>query len=105
MLKPIISSIFLLFAQPLYAEIAETSETSPIERCMIAGEFATAIMRARQSGTPIADLIEIADGDDIIIALILFAYGQPRYGSQEYQQRAAEEFTSEVVVACMSGLT
>jgi len=102
MLKPIISSIFLLFAQPLYAE---TTETSPIEQCMLAGELATAIMRAHQSGTPIADLIEIADGDDIIIALILIAYGQPRYGSQEYQQRAVEDFTSEVVVACMSGLT
>ena len=102
MLKPIISSIFLLFAQPLYAE---TTETSPIERCMVAGELATSIMSARQSGTPIANLIEIADGQEGVIALILIAYGQPRYGSQEHQQRAAEEFGSEVVVACMSGLT
>ena len=102
MFKPIISSIFLLFAQPLYAETAETSQ---IERCMIAGGLATSIMTARQSGTPIANLIEIADGDDVVIALILFAYGQPRDRSQEYQQRAATEFGSDIVVACMSGLT
>tara|TARA_R110002153_G_scaffold258122_2_gene417472 strand:- start:404 stop:700 length:297 start_codon:yes stop_codon:yes gene_type:complete len=98
MFKPVISSIFLLFTQPLYAE-------TPIERCMVVGDLATAIMQGRQLGTPIAKLIEIAEDNDFAIALVLLAYGQPRYSTPEYQQRAADEFGSDIVVACMSGLT
>ena len=101
MFKPIISSIFLLFAHPLYAE----TPPSPLENCVAAGELATAIMQGRQLGTPITKLLEIAEDSEFAIALVLLAYGQPRYSTPEYQQRAADEFGSEIVVSCMSGLT
>ena len=100
MLKPITTSIFLALSLPAHAE----STPSPVDNCIFAGEVARSIMMNRQYGTPISEMLEIADGNDAFIAVILDAYSQTRYSAEVNRDRAAEEFSSEVTVICMVGL-
>ena len=93
MLKNIIIAASLI-ATPLAAE------TSDQDLCVRFGETAGLIMENRQVGTPISTLMEIADGNELMIELIMEAYDSPRYSTPGNQANAVLDFANEAMSAC-----
>jgi len=73
------------------------------------GKFAEETMKARQHGIPLQNILDLAaQGDSEIMrkglrALAIAAWNEPRYGSDEMQERAIGEFRDQTQVKCMQG--
>ena len=75
------------------------------DQCQDAGDLAEAVMTARQNGAPISQLMEIANGQEIIVKMVLMAYGEPRYSTDQFQSRAIEDFRNLWEVGCYQAMT
>lgn len=80
------------------------------EECTQAAHLAESIMTARQNGTSLEKALSVlTDNVDDPAAvnagkqLIIEAYKQPRYNSEEIQQRTIGDFRDNVHVACLTG--
>lgn len=72
--------------------------------CIKFEELATKIMRDRQAGTPVGQVLARTGGDDLLRKVVLEAYDTPRFGSDKYQQRAITEFANKWAVECYKSL-
>jgi hypothetical protein len=86
---------FTLIAAPLYAQEPQSEDP-----CPALGDLARAIMENRQVGTPINRMMEIANGQELVIAITLEAYQQPQYSTPANQSRAVTEFSNDMMTAC-----
>lgn len=75
------------------------------DQCQDAGDLAEAVMTARQNGAPISQLMEIANGQEIIVKMVLMAYGEPRYSTDQFQSRAIEDFRNLWEVGCYQAMS
>ena len=82
--------------------IAIASVASANEFCESVGKFAEITMRGRQSGVPMSQVMKYATERDneMLQAMIMEAYNQPRYSSKEYQDRAVADFRNVWELAC-----
>ena len=91
MLK-VITFALTLVATPLTAETEDN--------CVSIGELAHAIMGARQSGVDLGRAMRLAGGNELVEAIVLMAYNEPRFSSDQYRQRAATDFANTWMLAC-----
>ena len=92
----------------LFAAIAFTlalATSAQADQCQDAGDLAEAVMTARQNGAPISQLMEIANGQEIIVKMVLMAYGEPRYSTDQFQSRAIEDFRNLWEVGCYQAMS
>lgn len=100
MIRALAATALLVSCQPAVAMDSET--------CAAISQAAGSVMLARQQGMPIIEALEIANGSEdalsreIGIAMVEDAYASPAYGTDEYQQRAANEFATTVYTLCRS---
>lgn len=97
----------VLVAAPAQAKVEE-SVSDTIELCTSMASLGETIMSSRQVGMPMDRLMGHSYNDDgtpngISLALIELAYGQPRYSSEEYQRKAAQDFRNDVFQTCYKG--
>lgn len=85
----------LAFAAPTLAQTAA-------ETCPVIGELAESIMEARQSGVSVSDMMAVADGNEFFEGLVLTAFESPRYTTEEYRLREAQDFRNAVEAMCYS---
>ena len=78
--------------------VAETK--TPEQICGDLSKAAGHIMEARQLNTDIIKLVEIADGDKVIINMIKAAYNQPIYAMKENKAAAVTTFKNDVFLVC-----
>lgn len=94
--------LFLIGAL-LFTPIVSNSKTNKMN-CSDIHEVATNIMKGRQSGidiTKFADIVAETNGEGGVMELLLMdAYEQPKFSSQEYQLDAIKEFANKWYVAC-----
>lgn len=57
------------------------------------------IMQHRQHGTPLPDLLAATDSE-LAKALIIQAYKQPRFATEEYQAKAIQDFAEALMPEC-----
>ena len=91
-----------------FASIALTlvlATSAQADQCQDAGDLAEAVMTARQNGAPISQLMEIANGQEVIVQMVLMAYGEPRYSTDEFRSRAVEDFRNLWEVGCYQAMT
>lgn len=86
--------------------LARQSATSEPDICVVISRYAEKIMEARQSNVDITKMMEIAAMAEGKVApwkraMILRAYEQPRYASEEYRDNAVRDFKNEAYLACM----
>mgnify|MGYP000040441913 FL=1 len=91
MLKAITLALTLV-ATPLAAETKDT--------CLSVGTLATSVMQARQAGVDLGRAMEIAGDSSSIQAMVLMAYGEPRFSTDEYQQNAVADFANTWMLSC-----
>lgn len=71
--------------------------------CKELGDLAHVIMKYRQKGGELSNLIEKIGSDSAAIrTMILDAFSQPRYHSETVQQTAAVDFRNRYEAACYS---
>lgn len=76
----------------------EGGEEITCEQYFTLGE---SIMRARQTGVAMPEMMKIAEGNALFRALIITAYEKGLYSTKEYQKREINEFANDVYMACL----
>ncbi len=98
----------LLFASPV---LAEEDKDSIYARCQILSVLATAIMDSRHAGVSMADSMEIASRAEpeslaeAIRQVVIEAYSEPRYHTEELRKRTTEDFRDRWYLRCVKGLS
>lgn len=98
MIRALSATAILFSCQPAAALDTET--------CAAMSEAAGNVMLARQGGLPIGEAlsfvwsIEDPASRELGIAIVEAAYAEPAFGTDEYQNRAANEFAASVYTMC-----
>jgi hypothetical protein len=95
-MKKFIVIVMLLFSTTAFAD----------EVCESLRKVAEQIMKNRQIGVPINEMIEVADNNhpkvkEILKALIIDAYGSPKFNTPKVINEAVNEFGNKVYVDCV----
>lgn len=105
-----------ILAVPAYAQEQEAAELDPIELCGMLGETSDSIFRARNTGVPLTQLLQVVNGsleegeseDDWIHrvneSMIRDIYALQRFATEEYQARQAAEFRAAFELECLEVL-
>jgi len=82
---------------PLLAFVSAPAfaQDDPTQPCALVGEIAGQTLEAYTVGVPMSDMIEIADGDELLVAIIMDAYDEPRYSAPEVVASANFEFRNK----------
>lgn len=92
----LILSVFWAFlGAPAFAENLTDEE------CLRLYSLSELIMKSRQNGVPMPDVVKIFDGIETMRALVIVAYDEPRYGTDEMQARTIQEFADSVYARCL----
>ena len=81
------------------------------DSCRTWSSLATSIMSVRQKEMPMFDLMDLMKKtipdptlQDVIKKIILAAYEEPSFRSENNQERAIKEFSNEMAMACIKEL-
>jgi hypothetical protein len=94
----------LLTATMLTLSLTSWAQSKTDERCSELAEFSQTVMEARQRGIDMQRLIQLSQGNELAIRIIIEAYDVPRYRTSEYQQNAVTEFANKIQVTCYKAL-
>ena len=90
----IVVSAFLGMTNLALAEPAKKTLCESIE------SVATVVMDNRQLGTKLSDMLKSATSD-LVVAIIIEAYEEPRWSTKEHQESTVVDFANEVMLACV----
>jgi hypothetical protein len=68
--------------------------------CVALGEYSRTVMDARQTGVALSKIMEIVKGDDIHTRIVLDAYEQPRFQTEEFRRTAIQDFGNKWETVC-----
>lgn len=71
------------------------------DKCAIVEKIARQTMEARQAGVPLAKMIEIAEGNQLLIEIAKEAYRRGAYQTAEYRHRMINEFANDAYLVCL----
>jgi hypothetical protein len=82
------------------AAIARADDTF----CQQIGELAKGVMRNRQMGVNMSDMMKVASSgkveDPFLRRLVIIAYDTPQYSSEAMQAQAVQEFSNQIQLTC-----
>lgn len=98
-----IAIALLLACLPLLT--CEKAVASDNALCESMSNLAGAIMEGRQAGRDMAEMMKAGSSNDPAIvklreSFIVAAFEEPRYSSEEYQQKATADFKNSVFLQC-----
>ncbi len=98
-----LSSVFLV----MLFTIGSANALS-IEDCEGAAKVGRIIMDARQSGTPAREVMSVMSVSEmegparkVMTSVILLAYEEPIYSTEQYKQQAITEFENGIYIGCL----
>lgn len=86
------------------------AEPTPHEFCTEIAGLAEVIMEGRQNGTPMPAMMDVAaQGNDtemnkITEALIIDAFGHPRYSTERLKQITIGDFSDSAYLSCITAI-
>lgn len=97
--KAFISAILSISAlscapQPAYAQAKEPT------KCEMIAKISAQFMELRQLGASLPEVLKTVEGDNLLTSIALQAYEEPRYASEEYQQKAIQDFSNLWFLGC-----
>lgn len=78
---------------------AENDESGDV--CADWSSLAENIMRSRQAGVSMAEMMKLTKGTKPAQRMVIAAYEERRYHTEEIQQRKVEDFRDEAYLACV----
>ncbi len=88
----------------LAVSLTSWAQSKTDERCSELAEFSQTVMEARQRGIEMQRLVQLSQGNELAIRIIIEAYDVLRYRTSEYQQNAVTEFANKIQVTCYKAL-
>lgn len=83
------------------AMLATSAHATDYDRyCTGHGKLSETIMRSRQAGVPLSDMLRIAKDDTLIRTLVMMAYNKPRMSAPENRATMIEDFRAERELKC-----
>ena len=102
----------ICFSNVIVANAASTKNAASTDFCKAVSETAQTIMEGRQYGMSILEQLQNNDdvyqktkdksSHDLINLIIMAAYKQPQYSTNEYQKREINNFAANYYLDCMS---
>tara|TARA_R110000782_G_C14608426_1_gene391876 strand:- start:183 stop:479 length:297 start_codon:yes stop_codon:yes gene_type:complete len=92
----------LLLATALLLSANVSAKT--YDQCKTVTSIAESVMKARQSGASLDQVMEVAVAQNMesdLTPIIMLAYDVPRYGTESYQAGAVNDFKSKILKVCM----
>lgn len=91
----------LLIGASFIAAVEATAQEAT-ETCQSYYGFAESVMKSRQSGVPMPEVINLIPNDaGILISIARSAYRQPRMNVEENQQWYITDFANDVYAECL----
>lgn len=82
------------------AAAALTLTCAQAQDCKVIGDLAETIMKARQTGVTLSEIISLPTATTLGKRMAIDAYKRPRFSTDEFQQSAITDFRAEWEVAC-----
>lgn len=91
---------------PLLALISAPAfaQDDPMQKCALVGEIAGQTLKAYSIGVYLSDMIDFAEGDELLLEIILDAYDEPRYSTDEMIDEAIFDFRNKWEHGCFQTL-
>lgn len=109
--KPCVAASNAADREPLAGPEEADSDNTPAwqDNCRSMSVAAKSIMKARQDGASMADLIDAAEVNGgalagVIQGMIVLAYEKPGYSSAKFKEKASTDFANEAYLACAKAL-
>jgi hypothetical protein len=80
------------------ALLTSVAHADPV--CVALGQYSRTVMDARQTGVALSKIMEIVKGDDIHTRIVLDAYEQPRFQTEEFRRTAIQDFGNKWETMC-----
>ena len=77
---------------------------SNLDNCYKLEELGEVIMTARQSGRSMGDLMKIADGNELVEAMVFDAFEAPLWSTDENKQKEINNFKSSMFKMCYKNI-
>lgn len=87
------------------AMLVATPVVSQEDPCVVLSELAAQIMQNRQGGVPLSDMMRIAGDNEMVRAMVLEAYNQPRFNTSSYQLEAIQDFSDSIAFICYNAMS
>lgn len=84
----------------IVAAAAFTMTTANAQYCTIIGNLSESIMKARQNGVSMSDIMNMPSATSLGKAMTIDAFKEPRYSTEEFKQRAITDFRANWELAC-----
>jgi hypothetical protein len=88
----------LLATPPSVSQAGSKEEVQKF--CTGLGSWAETMMKARQSGVSLSEVLTITGNDSARRQDVMSAYEYPRYASSEMQRRASQDFRNDIELKC-----
>lgn len=85
-------------------EPATSNKIAPHSECDSISKLAENIMNNRQHGTAMSKMMQIAEDNKLIQAMVISAYEKNRYSTEEVQTKIIEEFRDDAHLQCVKAL-
>lgn len=105
----VIALAFSFLSTIAFSHPVEEEGTSALDLCAVAGSLGENIMKGRQNGMPLTEMLSHTqkyDGDIDWSAIALYAYQEyPRMSLPENKIIAQQDFREKVEIACIERFT
>ena len=101
-MKEILMGLFVITTLSLSTIESKAIYESQYQVCAATANVAKAIMNLRQLDTDVVKMMNNAE-DDLNRSMIIDAYSQPYYYSQEVKDRAIADFSTKYYLMCLEG--
>jgi len=108
-MKSVVSTITTLIVavglafSPVNAEDSNTTDVYT-KYCLTISNLATAVMKGRQNGVPMAKMIAVAKSDKIARALVMDAYSAPVASTQAEKEMTIRTFADTALLVCLKAV-
>lgn len=93
--------VALMFVAAVYSTESKADDNKPtLIHCESVEKSARMIMKGRQNGYPLVEMIKIFEtklGKDMVIA----AYKKPRYSGDKYKKISMDDFANDYFLSCL----
>lgn len=92
--------LVLALALSALLTLTAQAEEKPKHVCESIGDLAEVIMQKRQGGADLTEILGLAGDNAAIRGMVLSAYEEANYNSQQYKNKAIRDFKERFVLAC-----
>ena len=101
-MKKLIIATLTMIALTTQPVIADKLTDEQVDRvCTSISNLARTVMTRRQQGAEMAELLRLADGNEVARGLVMDAYTHSRYQTESVRTRTIQEFGNSVHLMCL----